>query len=332
MKDFLKLLQKIKKISRNTFKTFLKKLKILLFIAVLLSFLTTVFYNVNKILKTEIANSQLLESPILAFQPKPYPRINSVLGISNYSKIFTEDITAETFLVMDSDSSVVLLSKNDNLRFSTASTAKIMTAITALEHFKMNDILTIKTAGVEGSKVGFVIGEKISFENLLYGMLLPSGNDAAIGIAQNYMGGEKAFIEKMNLNANKFHLVNTHFSDPSGLDDYGNYTTSLDLARLASIAIKNPIIAKVVNTKNKVISDIDNTRIYPIQNLNKLLGSYGVNGVKTGFTEEAGGLLVTSMKENGHTIIIVVMKSEDRFKDTEKILSLVSKKIIYNNF
>lgn len=263
---------------------------------------------------------------------KVYP---SSLAISTNLKFpvlksnFIPQISAQGAIIMDADSKTVLFSKNPNLRFSPASTTKIMTALTALQFFKPNDILTVKTATSDGSVIGLLQGERMTFQNLLYALLLPSANDAALAISQNYPGGEKAFVAKMNENAKKFNLFNTHYEDPAGLLDDGDYTTPVDLARLASIAIKNPDFAKIVNTKTKTISDIGGFNVYNLDNLNVLLGVDGVNGIKTGYTDEAGQVLVTSKVENGHTIIIVVMLSQDRFSDTEKLLGLVSGNITY---
>ncbi|MDP2649329.1 MAG: D-alanyl-D-alanine carboxypeptidase, partial [bacterium] len=146
-----------------------------------------------------------------------------------------------------------------------------------------------------------------------------------------YEGGEAMFINKMNGNALNFKLENTHFTDSIGLDQK-NYTTSHDLARLASVALKNKVFADIVSTKNKVITDVSQKKVYILNNLNQLLGKDGVNGVKTGFTEEAQGVLVTSRKNNNHTLIIVVIKSKDRFFDTQELLSLVGVNIQYLEF
>jgi len=242
---------------------------------------------------------------------------------------FIPVISAQGAIIMDADSEVVLYSKNPDLRFSTASTAKIMTALTALEYFKTSDILSVKEATSEGSVLNLFQGEQMTFENLLYAMLLPSANDAALAISQNYPGGEQVFIEKMNDKAKELKLYNTHYSDPAGLIDSGDYTTPFDLARLASFAVKNNTFKQIVNTKEKVIYDVAATSSYPLENLNKLLGIDGVNGVKTGYTEEAGQVLVTSKDEKGKTIIIVIMGSDDRFTDTAKLLDLVSNNLTY---
>lgn len=241
---------------------------------------------------------------------------------------FLPQISARGAIIMDAASGVVLFEKNPNLRFSSASTTKIMTALTALEYFELEDMLTVKQATNEGVILGLKPGQQMTFENLLYALLLPSTNDTALTIAQNYEGSDAAFVEKMNENARKFNLYNTHFDDPAGLLDDGDYTTPLDLARLASIAIKNETFAKVVSTKNRTIADSAGNS-YKLNNLNKLLGIDGVEGIKTGYTEAAGQVLVTSKEEKGKTIIIVVMGSKDRFADTQKLINLVSDNITY---
>jgi D-alanyl-D-alanine carboxypeptidase len=210
-----------------------------------------------------------------------------------------------------------------------ASSTKIMSGLVALRYYRPDAELTIKSTNVPPAIVGYPLGEKVKFLDVLYGMFLPSGNDAALAVAQNYPGGEKAFVTAMNKKAYALSLYNTHFSDSSGLDDSGDYTTVVDLARLAAEAIKNPVIRTVVATKEKQTTNSSHTRIYSLTNINELLGKYGVNGIKTGFTPFAGGILVTSSKQNGHTIITVVMKSDDRFGDTAKLLSALSGNITY---
>lgn len=267
-------------------------------------------------------------SPITLEKNALFPQLNAVLGSSTDQPVTYPEISALGAVVMDDDSKTIIYAKNPNLRFSMASTTKIMTALTAFSYYKDDDVLTVMS-GTVGSLVGFKIGEQATFSNMLYGMLLPSGNDAALAIAQNFPGGLDAFVEQMNNNADKYHLSNTHFADSAGLEDALDYTTPLDLARLASVAIKNQKIAEIVSTKEKIITDVSGKNVYKLENLNKLLGEDGVNGIKTGFTDEAGGVLVTSKIEQGHLLIIVVMKSVDRFADTQQLLNLVNGKIKY---
>jgi D-alanyl-D-alanine carboxypeptidase (penicillin-binding protein 5/6) len=204
-----------------------------------------------------------------------------------------------------------------------------MTALTALDYFKPADILTVKQATNDGSILGLMQNEKMTFESFLYALLLPSANDAALAISQNYPGQEPVFVQAMNDKAKKLKLYSTHYMDPAGLLDQGDYTTPFDMARLASFAMQNSEIKKIVGTKERVISDVSGANVYDLKNLNVLLGEDGVNGVKTGYTEEAGQVLVTSKEEKGKTIIIIVMKSDDRFGDTEKLLDLVSNNLTY---
>jgi D-alanyl-D-alanine carboxypeptidase (penicillin-binding protein 5/6) len=248
-----------------------------------------------------------------------YPVFNSPIDAS---------VSAKAVVIMDKDSKTVLLAKNPNLVFSLASTTKIMTALVSLDYFKLNDILTVQTENVEGVNVGFKVGEKLSFENVLFAMLLPSGNDAALAIAQNYPGGKDAFIKKMNEKAKSLHL-NTNFADSIGLEDSRDFTTPFDLARLAAAAVGNQEFAKIVATKTQEITDITGASRYSLTNLNQLLGIQGVNGIKTGYTTEAGQVLVTSKKEGEHTLIIVVMDSNDRFSDTRNLLNQISGNINY---
>lgn len=280
-----------------------------------------------------ISQNKVLEMPIVS-SVAAYPLISQqVLGISSSSlNSNLTDITADAYMIVDFDSLVPLAQKNEDFRFSMASTTKLMTAQVALDHYKLDDILTIQSEGVEGAKVGFRKGQQFYFKDLLYAMLLPSGNDASIAIAQNYPGGVPKFVEAMNQKAKFLNLDNTHFSDPAGLEDQGDYTTAKELILLTSFALKNPVIAEIVGTYQKEISSLGNTR-YNLENLNKLLGYKQVNGIKTGYTQEAGEVLVTSQKiGEDHTLLFVVMKSKDRFGDTKKLIDSLVGKIEYKTF
>ncbi|OGH11640.1 MAG: hypothetical protein A3B38_02900 [Candidatus Levybacteria bacterium RIFCSPLOWO2_01_FULL_36_13] len=279
-----------------------------------------VLFSVSVMLRFWIVNNAINSSPSVPRSDLAYPVLKSS---------YLPQISANGAIIMDAKTKSVLYSKNPKLRFSSASTTKIMTAIVALDYFKTNDILTVKEATREGSILGVYNGEQFTLENLLYALLLPSANDAALTIAQNYPDGINSFVEEMNEKAGLFLLKNTHFGDPAGLLDKENYTTPFDLARLASFALDYPELAKIVSTQYKTITDVSGSSVYTLENLNKLLGTDGVNGVKTGYTEEAGQVLVTSKKEDGNTIIIVVMGSDDRFFDTQKLLSLISGNLTY---
>jgi len=313
MKDFQLLRQQVIKILRQNKKRLQKRKHIFFLYGIpllLLSILTSI-HILNGFIAAQIEEIRLFPSPIATTEQHRYPLLKTILG-SKEKEENSPVLTADAAVVMEDASKVIVYAKNENLRFSMASTTKIMTALTALQHYGLNDILTIYTDTVEGAGIGFKKGEQLTFKNLLYAMMLPSANDAAVAIAQNYPGGEKAFIAKMNENASRYHLFFTNYTDSSGLEDSGDYTTVVDLARLASIAMKNKLLMEVVGTKQKVIKNTQEHE-YEIYNLNKLLGKDGVIGMKTGFTDEAKGVLVTSKLAGIHLllwlcIVMIVLK------------------------
>lgn len=291
-------------------------------IPIVLAALLVLIYRFNVITQQQIATLQFASQ--LSVNPSsPYPVLKNP---------YNPFLTSESAIIMDEDSHVILYSKNPTLRFSMASTTKIMTALVALGHYKSQDVLTIYSDDIEGAEVGFITGQQVYFLDVLYGMMLPSGNDAAYAIAENYPGGVEVFVKKMNDKAKELQLRSTHYADPAGLNDDQNYTTAHDLARLTAVALKNPTFREVTGTRNRVITTVDGQRTYTLSNLNRLLGSYGVTGVKTGFTQGAGGVLVTAKEENGKRFIIAVIKSEDRFLDTITLLRYLDKNVSYTNF
>lgn len=316
----------MKKFLDEYWKRFRKKIKTITWpiphasvIAFIFIILGLSLFIVNKLLLVQLYFFQIKDMPLAVKAPADIPLL---------SQNYVPDITAQAAYVMDDDSKMVVYSRREELRFSPASTTKIMTALVGLAHYRLQDILTIQRANVTPVVVGFPKGTGVTFENLLYSMFLPSGNDAAYAVGDNYPGGMDGFVAAMNRKAKELHLVSTHYGDPVGLYDEQDYTTVRDLARLASIAIKNPEIAKIVRTKYYTIYDSSGNQ-YALRNINELLGKYGVNGVKTGYTEEAGQVLVTSAVLKGHTFIIVVMKSENRFADTEKLLQMIEDNVSF---
>ncbi|MEK7450685.1 MAG: hypothetical protein AAB662_01960, partial [Patescibacteria group bacterium] len=205
MKDFLLLIKKIKKLRK-----LISKKRILLYGSPLV-LLLLLFLIVGIDISTQryLQNNKVIEAPIELPDLSLYPILKSPLN---------PEITAQAAIVMDGDSKAVLFAQKPHLRFSMASTTKIMTALIGLSYYKLDDVLKVMTPNVEGSVLGLTEGEQMTFENLLYGMLLPSGNDAALTIADNYPGGETEFVKKMNNKAIELRLYNTHFSDTNGLD------------------------------------------------------------------------------------------------------------------
>lgn len=235
------------------------------------------------------------------------PKINSRAAVIYYRK-----------------SGKVIWGKSENERRPMASTTKIMTAIVVLENVGLEDIVTVskKAAGTGGSRLGLKVNDKITVNNLLYGLLLVSGNDAAVALAEYVGGSVEGFAEKMNEKAKDMGLENTHFITPHGLDMDNHYTTAFELAKMADYALNIDKFASIVNTKNIGISI--NGRSKNLTNTNELLGNlYGVNGVKTGFTNGANRCLVTSVNRDGMNIITVVLGADtkkDRSNDSIKLI------------
>lgn len=249
--------------------------------------------------------------------------IETAIDISNEPKI-----NSRFAVVLDRKSKAVIYGKNENTKTKMASTTKIMTAIVVIENTNLNDIVEIsaKAAGTGGSRLKIKKGDKITVKDLLYGLMLRSGNDAAVALAE-YAGGDvEGFATLMNTKAKELGLKNTHFVTPHGLDSEEHYTTPYELAILADYALNIETFANIVKTKTCNISINGYSRT--ISNTNELLGNLnGVYGVKTGFTNGAGRCLVTSIKREDLDIICVVLGA-----DTKRIRTTDSVKLIEYTF
>lgn len=234
-------------------------------------------------------------------------------------------LTARGIYIVDLDSMIPLLTKSPDMKLRPASTTKIMTALVALDAFGNNKVLTTKDAnGAIGKAIHLKSGEQVTFENMLYGLLLESGNDAAYALAENYPGGYDAMVSAMNMKAKSLGMTDTHFKNVSGVDETGHETTVHDLAILTAEAIKNGQFAQVVGTKEKEIKSLDETVVHKLTNTNELLGAVpGVLGVKTGTTALAGQSLVTLVERNGHRVVLVVLGSQNRFSETKILINWV---------
>lgn len=229
----------------------------------------------------------------------------------------------------------MIIGKNEDVKSAMASTTKIMTTIVILEKADLNEKVTVsaKAGGTGGSRLGLKRGDKASVRDLLYGLMLRSGNDAAVALAEHVGGSVKGFAELMNEKAIELGLTNTHFVTPHGLDDANHYTTALELAKLTDYAMDNETFAKIVGTKSTTIYINNQSR--QINNTNELLGVLnGVVGVKTGFTNNAGRCLVTETKRNNMDIITIVLGADtkkDRTKDSVNLIEYTfSKYKMYN--
>jgi D-alanyl-D-alanine carboxypeptidase len=234
-------------------------------------------------------------------------------------------INAKSALAIDVDSHTILYKKNLNEQLSFASLAKLMTAIIIIEENYLTDNVLISNNPklIEGTKVGLKSGENFTFQDLLYLLLIPSGNDVAIALAEANSGTIENFVDKMNKKAKFLGLKNTYFTNPVGLDDAKQKSTVLDLANLSLHAIKKPLIRKIV--QNKTIEIKSNRSTYNESNTNQLLNSYlNILGLKTGTTDEAGQCLITlARNNNGHEILTVVLNSKNRFQETKALIDWV---------
>lgn len=239
------------------------------------------------------------------------------------------------YIVYDRISKSMIIGKNEDVKSAMASTTKIMTTIVILEKSDLDETVTVsaKAGGTGGSRLGLKRGDKASVKDLLYGLMLRSGNDAAVALAEHVGGSVKEFAELMNEKAIELGLTNTHFVTPHGLDDANHYTTALELAKLTDYAMNNETFAKIVGTKSTTIYINNQSR--QINNTNELLGVLnGVVGVKTGFTNNAGRCLVTETKRNNMDIITIVLGADtkkDRTKDSVNLIEYTfSKYKMYN--
>ena len=256
----------------------------------------------------------------IAFTPAPKVALQAILTPQGTPST----VLAGEAILMDGDTGNILYEKHAETEVPMASTTKIMTALIAIQAGNLNQVITVGQDAVNqdqiGSTAGLHLGDQITLKDLLYGMMLPSGDDAAQAIADGVAGSADAFTTIMNVEAQKLHLFQTHFFDPTGLDTYLNlkpipanqhYTTAYDLVRLARYAMSIPLFAQIVSTPDYTLpASATHGPIAPWKNTNTMLTSYkGTLGIKTGWTGAAGGCLVFSTKRNGHTLIGVILHS-----------------------
>jgi len=247
-----------------------------------------------------------------------------LLGTSNAYAALPE-ITAAAAVVMEAKTGKIVFSKNPDEKRAPASTTKIMTGALALEKKgdSLDQIVTasVRAAATGESSIWLEEGEKLSFGNLLYGLLLRSGNDAAVAISEFVGGSEQEFVQMMNAKAQELGAKNTHFMNPNGLPNDDHYTTARDLALIARYALQNPKFAEIVSTKTKEIPWPGHEWDRQLVNTNKLLWRLeGANGVKTGYTNAAGHCLVSSADRDGQQFITVVLGSQDMWSDSTQLL------------
>lgn len=230
-------------------------------------------------------------------------------------------ISAKSAVIIDADTGIHLYEKDPDIRLLPASTSKLMTALVALKNCSPEKIVTVTFREPTPTQMGLKVGDIVTIETLLYGLLIASGNDAAYALASSCAPSPEEFINEMNQMTRLLSMRNTNFANPAGFDDPNQYSTAGDLAKLAKVAVANPLIATIVSTKSIVLTDVTGTKPYYLENINKLLQEVeGVEGVKTGQTEGSLEILLSKITREKHTIIVAVLGSHDRFGESEQLI------------
>ena len=298
----------------------MQKIFVSIFFVIFLVFVSLVTFNFySKISNTKFS----IVSPVPDFLTVFLNRQVSTLNLwapSVENKVKTKleapIVSARSGLIYDLTSKQVLYSKNPKERLPMASLTKIMTAVVALENEKKDDQYKVTKDDLVGEDtMGLDAGETLSLNDLLYGLILNSGNDAGETLATNFTKGRSIFIKTMNSKVKTLGLSDTNFTNPTGLEGDGNqYTTAYDLVVMTQFALSNfPLFGKIASTFDYNIPYSSSHKVFYLENETNLLTSYpGVKGIKTGYTPEAGLCLVTYLDYDGHKIIAVILGSDDR--------------------
>lgn len=244
-----------------------------------------------------------------------------VFPVNVFASTVEPRVQASAAILIETESGRVLFGKSQHEKRAMASTTKTMTAIVALENGNLEDIVKVSpyATSIRGSSAYISSGQEYKLEDLLYGMMLVSGNDAATAIAEHISGSVKEFAKLMTQKAFEIGLTDTCYKNPHGLDAPGHYTTAYDLAMIARFGYKNPKFEKIITSKQWVMPKGD--RDYTINNINRLLYEYdGANGVKTGYTGKAGRCLIASAKRDGMHLISVLLNSSNRWHESKQLL------------
>jgi D-alanyl-D-alanine carboxypeptidase (penicillin-binding protein 5/6) len=231
------------------------------------------------------------------------------------------ELTAKSALLVDQDSGQTLLALHPDDPLPPASTAKLMTALLVLQQSNLDDVVTVSeaAAATPGSRMGLTAGQTLTVRDLLYGLLLPSGNDAAVALAEHVGGSEADFVDQMNRQAASMGLNATYFTGPHGMDADGQTSSAADLLTIARAALEYPAFVQMVATQSVEAGGL------ALSNTNELLGAYpGADGIKTGTTDAGGECLVASATRQGHRLLAVVLGSQDRYADARAMLDFAA--------
>lgn len=250
--------------------------------------------------------------------------LSGFTSVKNTEKVVANPYTsAQAAVLMEKNSQRILFQKNMDLKLPMASCTKILTALTVVENCNVEETVTVpqQAVGIEGSSIYLRAGEKLTVKELLYGLLLRSGNDSAVALALHVSGSLEDFRTLMNATAKKYGANDSNFVTPHGLDAKDHYTTAYDLAKISCFALKNPTIAEIVSSKSAKIGNEEEGNFRLLYNKNKLLNNYSfADGVKTGYTKKAGRCFVGSATKDGMQLVCVVLNCGPMFEETQSLL------------
>lgn len=278
------------------------------------------FLPVNSVLTPGIINNS---NQIFAQEPTfSFDYDFSVSNILIERKVvFPTDISAQSILIRERHTGQIVYEKNSQKQQIPASLTKIMTALVVLESCDLSKEVAVSNVQSIGSVMDIKNGERVTYKDLLMGMLIVSGNDAAELLTRDCFGSEQNAVQKMNIKAQLLGFKNTHFSDVTGIAESNHYSSAFDLTTIAELVLRNEKLAAIVQTKENSLVSLDQNRWYNLENSNKMLwDDTAIYGVKTGYTEKAGECLIFAYKQGENDFIVTLLGSEDRFSDGRKIL------------
>lgn len=297
----------------NKFKFINKNL--IIFIGFLILNLTILFFNKN------LNSYKISQSPAF-FTPPHTPIVKN-----KYPPI----LSTQNYIVIDSATNTILASNKINDRIYPASTTKLATALTALNLYPLDEIITT-IPYTEGKVMELKQGEKVTVRTLVTALLVYSANDAAYNLANHYQSGTTGFVNQMNILVKKYNLKNTNFTNYDGIHNVNHFSTVYDLSQIARLALTMPFIVDTVKQKEVNLTDLSGDVKYKLISTNELLGVIPeVEGLKTGWTPEASGCFIGAININGHKLVTVVAQSADRFADTKSLITWAKENVSWSN-
>lgn len=267
-----------------------------------------------------------------------FSKNNDLIQYKHPSKVFFKlsaepQLNSTHYILIDAATNAIILSKNSDEKIYPASTTKLVTALTALNIYPLDEELTINQEYKEGQIMDLKLKEKITIKSLVTALLVYSANDAAFTLANHHQKGESGFVDEMNLFVQKYGLKNTHFINYDGIHNENHYSTAYDLSQIARLAIKKSIITETVKQKKVTVEDVNKTIKHELTSTDELLGVIPeIEGLKTGWTPDAGGCFIGLINLNGHYLISVVTQSEDRFVDTKNLIDWAKNNVFWQTY